>query len=122
MSADRELLSATMGVLPVGVIVVDKENRVVQWNERAEEFIDCVGRPRLYVGMTLDETHPGSAGVGMRAMVDRLREGRQSGPKLVEGGTRWFRVWYRPLRDVRGDYMGIAQVIETLDEEVAGNG
>jgi PAS domain-containing protein len=119
MSVDEARLEALVDVVPVGVIIIDAEGCVQRWNGRAEEFISCVGRPTLFVGMTLDEAHEGSSRQGMQAMVARLREGREFPCKRVSGGTREFKVWYRALFDEAGEYLGVAQIIEFLNEEDA---
>ena len=117
MTRDAARLLATLKSLPVGVIVVDEADRVVAWNERAEEFIDCVGRPELFAGMTLGEAHADASRRGMLAMVERLREGRRFPCKSVSGSGREFRVWYNPLMAEDGEYLGVAQVIEFLASE-----
>lgn len=110
-------LVAAIRSLPVGVIVVDEADRVVEYNARAEEFIACVGRPTLFVGMTLEGAHSEPYRPGMSAMMERLREGREFPSKTVCGGGRTFRVSYNPLFDDAGSYLGVAQVIEFIEGE-----
>ena len=105
--------------MPVGVILVDSENRVHSWNKRAEEFIDTAGRPTLYAGMTLKETHTGPYAASMNALVSRIREGHCAPTKQMEIGDRRYRIHYRGLFDTQGTYLGIAQVIEVLEQDTA---
>lgn len=111
------LLRSAIDALPVGVILVDAGDRVTMWNAPAEEFIAAVGRPTLFEGMSLEETHPGPYGPGMRAVVDRLKAGGTVPGKTIRGSGRSFRVLYRGLHTDKGEYLGIAQVIEPLEAD-----
>lgn len=117
MSGDAARLLAAIRSLPVGVIVVDEADRVVEYNARAEEFISCVARPTLFKGMTLHDAHSEPYRPGMSAMMGKLREGREFPTKTVQGGGRTFRVSYNPLFDDVGSYLGVAQVIEFVERE-----
>ncbi len=112
-------LEALIDVLPVGVIIVDEANRVVRWNARAEHFIECVGRPALRAGMTLEETHTGKYRAPMEATVRRLAAGEPVPCKRVDSARGCFRVSYNALHDDSDTYVGVAQVIEFLHEEEA---
>lgn len=101
----------------MGVIVVDAEGRVVMWNEPAQEFIACVGRPTLYEGMTLESAHTAKSLAGMTAMVRALREGRRFPHKRVVGSEgRVFDVAYHGLFSDGGAFLGIAQFIADTRE------
>jgi PAS domain-containing protein len=112
-----ELLLAVLRALPLGIIVVDADGRVVAWNTPAEEFITAVRRPTLFEGMTLDEAHSEESRRGMTAMVQRLREGRTAPRKRVLGeGGQVFDVSYEGLFSRAGAFLGIAQVIAETHE------
>ncbi|MDZ4181195.1 MAG: PAS domain-containing protein [Coriobacteriia bacterium] len=113
MEIDAGFLAAVLDHMPVGVIAVDDEGRVVAWNGHASDFIACVERPSLYRGMTLDDAHPENSRRGMSAMVDALRSGRTFPARQVVGrdGSR-FQVSYHALSGADDGFLGIAQIIE----------
>jgi hypothetical protein len=106
------LLKPLLEALPVGVIVVAPDNSVVAWNARAEDFIACVGRPTLSLGMTMESAHPENYRPGMQAMVEGLHSGRSYPSKCVSGAEgRSFDVSYHGLMGDDGTVLGVAQVI-----------
>lgn len=113
---DPDLLQPLIDALPVGVIMIDRDNCVRAWNSLAEEFIEAAKRPTLVDGLTLEATHPGAYGAGMAAVLERLRAGETVPPKIVERDGRSFRVHYRAMASEAEGYLGVVQVIESLEE------
>lgn len=113
---DPDLLQPLIDALPVGVIMIDRDNCVRAWNALAEEFIEVAKRPTLVEGLTLEATHPGAYGASMTAVLDRLRSGDTVAPKRVERDGRVFRVHYRAMVSEADGYLGVVQVIESLEE------
>lgn len=110
------LTTYALQALPVGVIIVDAEGTVATWNPAAEQFIEAVGRPKLYEGMTLSSVHGGQHASPLSGVLERIEAKEAIEPKLVtaRNGDQRFRVHYIGLFD--GDaYQGVAQVIVPLD-------
>lgn len=102
-SLDEGLLEDVVRSLPVGIIVVDDEGRVVLCNERANA-IRGVGR-RL--GKPVAECHPVRSRPALEALLERFRteppgEGH---PLVVERGGRW-EITYARVLSSEGTYRG----------------
>jgi PAS domain S-box-containing protein len=102
-SLDEGLLEDVVRSLPVGIIVVDDEGRVVLCNERANA-IRGVGR-RL--GKPVAECHPVRSRPALEALLERFRTepSGEGHPLVVERGGRW-EITYARVLSREGSYRG----------------
>ncbi|HWI55419.1 MAG TPA: PAS domain-containing protein [Desulfobacteria bacterium] len=98
--------------LPSGVILFDKEDSVVFWNNKAEIFLKDVNRPSLKLGGDLLEFHPESSHQGVKAMLQAIKNGKKFPAKLLKGASSSFQVSYIGLFSSETEYVGIMQLID----------
>lgn len=102
--------------LPVGLILVDAEGRIVYANALARSIRGVGTR----VGATLDDCHPGRSHHALHRVLERFRDqsADHDHPYVVQRGNRW-QVSYARVEDAAGEFRGIiwlAQDISQLKE------
>ncbi len=79
-------LDRLLDYAPIGIVAVDQDGRVTEWNRRAREIL-ALGAPEA-VGQRLLSLFPELAGAGLEAMLrDALAAGRTRGPEVLERRT-----------------------------------
>ncbi len=102
-SLDEGLLEDVVRSLPIGIIVVDDEGRVVLCNERANA-IRGVGKR---VGKPVAECHPVRSRPALESLLERFRREPpgEGHPLVVERGGRW-EITYARVLSPGGSYRG----------------
>ncbi|MBI4531336.1 MAG: PAS domain-containing protein [Candidatus Latescibacteria bacterium] len=119
----REHLESILNTLPVGVIVLNRDVRVIFLNRAQEEFfkkmaiqstmVDTIGMP---ISALLPETHTRWVEEHQRVLDDGSM---YTDPKCVCGERKdlVLSVVIAPLRDIRGKTVGTLQISEDVTEK-----
>ncbi|MBI2890344.1 MAG: PAS domain-containing protein [Nitrospirae bacterium] len=112
---EKAKLLATYQSMSDGVILLDRENRIVFSNAAAEAF----RRPGRHVGRPVLACHPEMAHGRVQAELESLRKGRRTSfHRLVSAGDRTFEATYTSVRDAADQHLGIVIVSRDITDRL----
>ena len=112
MELPMETLETIVDTLNVGLVVLDKDDKIVLFNKKAGEILQQ--DPEERIGSSLLRCHPERAEPGVLKMIDELKSGKL---EKYDGWVNFIgRIIYEyiyPIRDKDGNY--VATVSEFHD-------
>ena len=117
-----EILSAIVRSSPVATQAFDLDRNVTIWNPASENTFgwtsdEVVGRP-MPLAMTPPEERMPSAARIARTMAGEVTPGERVRRLTKDGRERWIDIYAAPLRDRRGDVIGVAGQLVDVTERV----
>jgi PAS domain S-box-containing protein len=110
MSITLELMQQLVENLNIGIVVLDKDNQIVVFNQKAGEFLQQDHESR--VGSSILRCHPERAEPGLLKMINQLKSGELS---KYEGWVnfigRYVYEYIYPIRNEAGEYLGTVSEI-----------
>jgi len=124
-SHEAALVMSVFERLPVGVLVVDGDLRIVEFNRTWSDYIERFAETPatwLEVGRRLDESGPTLAGICQR-VIGGLDEVCAEGMELItKGAPSYWDVTCRPLGDRTSDSFRVLLTVVDASERVAARG
>ena len=117
-----EMLSAIVRSSPVATQAFDLDRNVTIWNPASENIFgwtseEVVGRP-MPLAMTPPEERMPSAARIARTISGEVTPGERVRRLTKDGRERWIDIYAAPLRDRRGDVIGVAGQLVDVTERV----
>lgn len=116
MELTPERLLNLLDRMHAGVVVIDKNNKIVVFNELAGEMLNQ--NPSSRIGTSILRCHPERAEPGVLKMVDQMKSGEL---KEYEGWVNFAgRILYEyiyPLHDEKGNYIGAVGEMHDAQEK-----
>jgi PAS domain S-box-containing protein len=113
---DLGSLIKIMDSLDVGVIFIDKENRLAFINTAAEEIRKIRSVERI--GTSIFECHGGKMNSKVDEVINGFRNGSYSTRhKMIKTGGRYFDNTYNVVKNDRGEYLGVVLLSQDVTEK-----
>lgn len=115
---DKEILTGILDSLNVGVVFMDKENRIAFVNKEAERIRRMKSEERL--GTSILECHSGAMHKRVQNVIDDFRRGvKTTRHRMVKTFGRAFDNTYSVVVDSEGNYQGLVLVGQDVTEKLA---
>ncbi len=103
-----EVLRTIADQLSIGLVIIDKEDRIVLFNELAGRMLQ--EEPSHRLGSTIFSCHPPESDVAVAKLIDDIRTGILDHYEgWVNYRGRMLYEYIRPIRTPAGDYIGMIE-------------
>ncbi len=115
---DLDSLIKIMDSLDVGVIFINKENRLAFINSAAEKIRNIKSSERI--GTSIFECHGGKMNPKVDDVIKGFRNGSYSTRhKMIKTGGRFFDNTYNVVKNDEGEYLGVVLLSQDVTEKKA---
>ncbi len=113
----REIMDAILETIPVELTVLDRDDRIVGWNERRHRIFK---RPPEVIGRDVRECHSEKSLGLLDRLLREMKEGARDMARFwcdekVGGISRKILVEYYALRDRSGCYVGCIEALQDIE-------
>lgn len=117
---EETLIEGLMEALPMEITVIDREDRIVAWNEREPRLFE---RKEEILGMDVRTCHSEQSNRMIDRMLSEMKGGSDDSFRFwydheIEGETRTEKILieYIALRDLEGNYIGCMETMQRIGE------
>ncbi len=113
-SLTREQLEAILNTLPVDITFVDSEDTVRYFNQSKERIFV---RTKAVIGRKVQQCHPQKSIDVVNRIIDDFRNGRRDVAEFwINMGGRLIYIRYFPVRNAKGEYLGVLEVTQDITD------
>ena len=115
MLETSRVLSAVADQLCVGLVLIDKDNRIVLFNRLAGQMLQVEPSERL--GSTIFSCHPSESDAAVEKMIEEIRTGTLDHYEgWVNYRGRMLYEYIRPIRTDAGEYLGMIEELHDAQD------
>jgi hypothetical protein len=115
LAETSEVLKAVADQLCIGLVVIDKDNRIVLFNRLAGHMLQVEPSERL--GSTINSCHPRESDVAVEKLIEDIRTGILDHYEgWVNYRGRMLYEYIRPIRTDAGEYLGMLEELHDAQE------
>ncbi len=113
-SLTKEQLEAILNSLPVDITFVDSEDTVRYFNQSKERIFV---RTKAVIGRKVQQCHPQKSIDVVNKIIDDFRNGRRDVAEFwINMGGRLIYIRYFPVRNAKGEYLGVLEVTQDITD------
>jgi DUF438 domain-containing protein len=117
---ERELVEGLLEALPMEITVIDRDDRIIAWNEREPRLF---ARDEEIIGRDVRTCHSAESNRMIDLMLSRMKAGSRDSFRfwydhdMKDGGRKEkILIEYIALRDVGGDYIGCVEIMQPIGD------
>lgn len=115
LAETSEVLKATADQLSIGLVLIDKDNRIVLFNRLAGHMLQVEPAERL--GSSIYSCHPRESDVAVEQLIEDIRNGTLDHYEgWVNYRGRMLYEYIRPIRTEAGEYLGMLEELHDAQE------
>jgi len=110
-----EMLKVVADQLRIGLVIIDRENRIVLFNRLAGQMLQVEPSERL--GSTILSCHPQESDPAVEKLIEDIREGTLDHYEgWVDFRGRMLYEYIQPIRTEAGEYLGMIEELHDAQE------
>lgn len=119
MTGTLELLENVLNSMRLGIVVIDRDDRIVFFNREAGKMLN--EEPRERIGQSILLCHPKTSEENVRQFIDDFRKNRQHRfrRKMLSYQGRYLEEDFYSLFDDHGNYLGLVELLYDAEEKVS---
>jgi len=110
----KEQLEGILNTLPVDITFVDSEDTVRYFNQSKDRIFI---RTKAVIGRKVQQCHPQKSIDVVNRIIDDFRNGRRDVAEFwINMGGRLIYIRYFPVRNAKGEYLGVLEVTQDITD------